>query len=165
MRELNRNEVVAIIMNLNSVIDHITPENCYDKVIEFFKLTSKLQDSRKELEKLLPAIEGRKFYKWKSSQRKQSEEKRAEAEMQFESFMYEISKAGRNPYGYNRTETGETVTKDKVFFGNIWGIITLSVEELEKCPNDTYVQERVRNQITGFVRTYKNQFKTDWLNY
>ena len=164
MRELNGNVVAAMIMNLNAVIDHITTENCYDKVIEFFRITSELQDHAKDLEALLPPITGRKFLKWKSSKRKQSEERRAKAEELFENFRLEISKTGRNLYGYNRTNPGEYVTKDKVFFGNVWGINTLSVEELEKCPDDAYIQIRVRAQIIRFVKNYEHRFKIDWLN-
>lgn len=35
--------------------------------------------------------------------------------------------AGRNQFGWNRTEEGEKVTADKVFLGNIWGLWTKPV--------------------------------------
>ena len=160
---MTKEQLITEVQNLNAIIATTNLDNCYEKVVSFFRITSKIQDHAKDLEALLPSIEGKKFYGWKSKQRKSSEKRRAEAEKLFESFRYELSKAGRNPYGYNRTETEKPVTKDKVFFGDIEGINTLSIEKLEKCPDDTYVQNHVRSQIVRFVKSYKNSFNTDWL--
>lgn len=33
-------------------------------------------------------------------------------------------RAGRSPYGFNRTEKGETVTADKVYLGDVFGLWT-----------------------------------------
>ncbi|MDP2864371.1 MAG: hypothetical protein Q8N73_01785 [bacterium] len=35
-----------------------------------------------------------------------------------------FANAGRDEYGWNRTKRGETVTADKVFLGNIYGLFT-----------------------------------------
>lgn len=46
-------------------------------------------------------------------------------------------KAGRTEFGWNRTRHGETVTADKVFLGNIYGLATLPVSSLKgqkDCP-------------------------------
>lgn len=38
-----------------------------------------------------------------------------------------FSNAGRDPYGWNRTKVGEAVTAEKVYLGNIFGLITKTV--------------------------------------
>lgn len=164
MEKLSKNELVAQVKNLNVIIEHINTENCYDEIVKFFTITSVIQDRTQEIKEFLPTVKGIKFCGWRSTQRKKSEARRFEAEKSCKNFIYEINKAGRSLYGYNRTKPGEDVTKDNIFFGNIEGIITLSVKELEKQPNDAYVQKHIRNQITEFVKSYKNSFNTDWLN-
>ena len=163
MEKLSKNELVAQVKNLNVIIENINTENCYDEIVKFFTITSVIQDRTQEIKEFLPTVKGIQFCGWRSAQRKKSKARRLEAEKGCKNFMYEISKAGRNLYGYNRTKPGEDVTKDKIFFGNIGGLITLSVKELEKHTNDVYVQENIRNQITEFVKSYKNSFNTDWL--
>ena len=164
MEKLSKNELVAQVKNLNVIIEHINTENCYDEIVKFFTITSVIQDRTQEIKEFLPPIEGIKFWMWKGNRRKRSEAKRAQAEKALQRFISEISKSGRSLYGYNRTKPGEDITKDNIFFGNIEGINTLSVKELEKHPNDAYVQKHIRNQITEFVKSYKNSFNTDWLN-
>ena len=165
MGKLSKNELLAQVMNLRSIIEHINSENCCDEIVKFFTITSSIQDRAQEIEELLPVVEGKmcKFFGWKSDLRKKSETRRFEAEKGFKNFMYEINKAGRNPYGYNRTELGEPITKDKLFFGDRSGINTITVKKLEECKKDLYVQEIVRFQIVDFVKSYKASFNTDWL--
>lgn len=43
-----------------------------------------------------------------------------------------ISNAGRNRYGHNRTEPGETVTPQKVFLGDTYGLFTHPVSYWKK---------------------------------
>ena len=160
---ITKEQIIAGVQNLNAVIATANLDNCYEKILQFFRITSTLQDHSGEFERFLPPIEGIKFCGWRSTQRKKSETKRAQAEKALQRFISEISKSGRNLYGYNRTKPGENVTKDKIFFGNTGGIITLTVEEFEKCPNDVYVQEHIRNQIVDFMKSYKASFNTEWL--
>lgn len=161
---MERDELTKAVQRLNEVIDSISTENCYDKVVEFFQLTSTLQDRSEEFEVLLPPLSGFKFCGWKSPAFKRSEAERRRVMAGLTRFLREINKAGRNPYGHNRTEHGQMVTKDNLYFGNVWGIWTFTVREFEdECEKDTYIQEHVRDQITGFVKGYKNSFNTDWL--
>jgi len=43
-----------------------------------------------------------------------------------------FANAGRDEYGWNRTKRDETVTADKVFLGNIFGLLTLPVPSWKK---------------------------------
>lgn len=163
MKLFSKNEFVTDVMNLNQIIDHINEENCYDKVVEFFTITSYLQDHAREIEELLPPVRGFKFCGIKSFYRKECEFKRAKAELGLKVFMQELNKAGRDMHGHNRTENGEEVSKDNLYFGDVAGIWTFTVAEFERVKNDTYVQENIRNQITNFVRSYKGSFDVDWV--
>ena len=128
----------------------------YDKVVEFFTITSSLQDRSEEIRNL--PLKGLKVWGRRSEQRR-------EAEIQLEKFLEQVCRAGRCPYGYNRTKTGETVTKDNLYFGDVHGIYTFTVRKFEnECKNDAYVQKHIRDQITGFVKSYSQSFNTDWLN-
>ena len=156
METISKNQFIAEVQNLKAIVDSINTQNCYDKIVEFFTITSHLQDCSDEI-RLLP-LKGFKVWGKRS-------EKRRSAEIELENFLAQIHKAGRCSYGYNRTEPGETVTKDNLYFGDVHGIWTFTVRKFEdECKNDAYVQEHIRNQITGFVKSYKSSFNTDWLN-
>ena len=165
MKLFSKNQFVAEVKNLNQIINHINEENCYDKVVEFFTITSYLQDHAREIEEFLPTVRGFKFCGIKSSYRKECELKRAKAKLGLNVFMRELNKAGRVKDGHNRTERGETVSKDNVWFGNVAGIWSFTVAEFEnKSKNDAYVQENIRAQITEFVKSYEGSFNLDWLD-
>lgn len=42
----------------------------------------------------------------------------------FSELLLHLNNAGRNKYGWNRTESGETVTADNVWLGGVWGLFT-----------------------------------------
>ena len=164
VKKLSLGQLVADVLNLNTIIRFINKDNCYEQVVRFFSLTSELQDHSEDLKQFLPCVEGFKFFGLKSEKRKKSEVRRQEAEMGLKAFLQEVNGAGRDSFGINRTEFGEKITKDKIFFGNVWGISTFSVREFEgKYRDDAFVQEHVRDQICNFVRSYKNSFNLDWL--
>ena len=164
MKLFSKNQLVAEVMKLNQIINHINEENCYDKVVEFFTITSYLQDHAREIEEFLPTVRGFNFCGIKSSYRKECEFKRAKAKLGLNVFMSELNKAGRDKYGHNRTESGEAVSKDNIFFGDIAEIWTFCIADFEnKCKNDAYVQENIRAQITGFVKSYEGSFNLDWV--
>ena len=156
METISRNQFIAEVQNLKAIVSNISTENCYDKIVEFFTITSHLQDCSNEIKQL--PLKGVKILGIRSGQRKT-------AEVGLGKFLQQVHKAGRCPYGYNRTKSGETVTKDNLFFGNVYGIWTCSVRKFENdCRDDEDVQKHIRNQITGFVKSYRNSFNTDWLN-
>ncbi len=142
------------IKSLRSIIECINEENCYDEVIKFFKLTSELQDCSEGFIGLLPSVEG-------------SETNRAK-KVGLEQFLEAINRAGRNGHGsrvYNRTNPGELITKNNIYFGNFTDDVCsfmgcLTISQLETEP-DLETQECVRKHITAFVKSFS--FNTDWL--
>ena len=153
MEKLTKQSLISLVDDLNGIIRSCEYKNCYDKVIQFFNLISKLDDRWAEVREI--PLKGWKFWGIKSKGRKQAEADRA-------FFFKEVRKAGRDPYGINRTKPGEEVTKDNVFFGDIYGIWTGPVAKFEAC-EETFVQEKVRQQIVLFVQSYKKSFNVDWL--
>ncbi len=150
---ITKQSLISLVRDLNGIINNINYENCYDRVIQFFNLTSKLDDRWIEISQL--PLKGWKFWSFKSKDRKQAEADRA-------FFFKEVKKAGRCPHGINRTERGEEVTKDNVYFGDIFGIFTRTVATFEAFEG-SFVQEKIRQQIVSFVQSYKDSFKLDWL--
>lgn len=153
-RHVSKDGILVLVRELNAIIHEICYENCYDYVIDFFERTSLLDDYWDEI-KGLP-LKGTKLFGIKSKARKKAEADRA-------LFFKKIHKAGRNLYGRNRTQPQEPVTKDNVYFGDVWGLHTHTVAEFERAKDDTFVQEKIRQQIVGFVQSYKGSFNANWL--
>ena len=166
----NFNETVNRLHEITQTIDE---KNCWTKVIDFFNLTSYLQDNVEEI--VLIPLKGKEtrtvwgyikhtisngFKKGRNRTPYFSPEELKSIEMR-DKFIKEVNKGGRDEFGFNRTKKGETVTKDKVYFGNIYGLFTLNVNVWENT-NDKEAQSLVANQIVRFVRSYKNSFNTDW---
>ena len=166
MKKLSLGQLVAHVMNLNTIINFINKGNCYEQIVKFFTLTGEIADHSEELREFLPCIEGFKFCGWKSEKRRKTEALRQEAEIKLKTFLAEINKAGRDQYGHNRTEFGQKVTKYNVYFGDIWEIPTCSIRTFEyDYKDDAFVQERIRDQICNYVTSYKDSFNLDWLGY
>lgn len=174
MKNLTKNDLVAHIMNLNSIIRFIDEKNCYDKVVEFFQITSELQDCSEQIKKLLPPLDGFEFHGLKSAKRKRSEINRKRVEAGLNEFLIEINKAGRNGHGrfgrrcgHNRTNPGENVTKNNIYFGDMtdgdcsfMGFI--SIYRAERT-NDDVLQNLFRKHIVDFVKNFTGKFNIDWL--
>jgi len=177
MSKLTKEAFISTVRDLNGIIRSCEYENCYNKVVQFFNITSVLHDhlgdiydfplSKPPVSKR--PLKGVNFFGIKSRARKQAEAERqeqAEARKRVEAkrdrFIAEVTKAGRNPYGINRTKSGEQVTEHNVYFGNIFGLWTGTVAKFEAC-EDTYVQEKIRQQIVEFVQSYESSFQLDWL--
>lgn len=140
------------VYELNRIIRNANVATCYDTIVEFFALTSKIQDDGVYLQ--LP-LKGWSFLGFKSPKRKKAEEK-------LYKFCVSLERGGRNQYGHNRTSRGEAVTKNNVFFGDINGICTNTVAAFQKS-EDPHVQQEIRTQITHFVESYKGCFSLDWV--
>lgn len=153
-QKITKDALISMVNNLNEIIKSINYDNCYDLVVKFFGITSLLDDNWDDVTQL--PLKGWKILGIKSKSRKD-----AEAEYSF--FFEEIHKAGRNPYGINRTAPGEPVTKETLYFGDVWGIWTDTVAKFEKTEDDEFVQEKIRQQIYQFVKSYDKSFKLDWL--
>jgi hypothetical protein len=166
----NFNETVNRLHEITQTIDE---KNCWTKVIDFFSLTSYLQDNVEEI--VLIPLKGKEtrtvwgyikhtisngFKKERNRTPYFSPEELKSIELR-DKFINEVTKGGRDEYGYNRTKKGEKVTKDKVYFGNIYGLFTLDVNVWENT-TDKEAKGLVAQQIVRFVRSYKNSFNTDW---
>lgn len=152
--ENKKDWIVSVVKDLNGIIKDIDYDNCCDLVIKFFGLTSLLDDNRFMISK--PPLKGVSFLGIKSRSRKR-------AETDCASFMICVGLAGRDLHSHNRTSPGEAVTKDNVYFGEIYGLPLITLAELEKITDDEYMQMKIHQQILLFVREFKGGFKLDWL--
>lgn len=172
---MNKIDLIAKVKSLHSIIECINERNCFDEVIKFFQITSELQDCSEEFEKLLPSVEGFEFYGLKPAKRRRSESNRKRAESQLNAFLIEVNKAGRNGPGrfghrheHNRTNPGERVTKNNIYFGNMAdGVLSLdcftSVYRAE-CIDNERLQNLFRKHVVDFVKSFAGSFNTDWLS-
>ena len=80
-------------------------------------------------------------------------------------FAKDIRMAGREKYGWNRTDPGQEVTEDNVFLGDVYGLWTFSVRDWQKTENNppqsnAHFKVPVRNydvisaQAKGFMDYY-----------
>lgn len=53
-----------------------------------------------------------------------------------ETLIQHLDNAGRNQYGWNRTNVGELATEDNVFLGGIWGYWTFTVRKWKSWKNE-----------------------------
>lgn len=128
-----------------------------EALVEYFDLASYWED--KDLEKLLKLLNFRK-----------NGENAAELVKDFN----DLISSSRQPFGWNRTKTGEKVTQDKVYLGNIWGLFTKPVSywlQVKDAPKggwgwqnstkkwdelnayDVILQDQVRPFLNGHLRT------------
>ena len=166
-------EFYETVSRLNEITKTINEKNCWTQVINFFNLTSYLQDNVEEI--VLIPLKGketrtvwgyikhtiRNVFKKERDRTPYFSPEELESIKKRDKFIKEVIKGGRDKYGYNRTEKGETVTKDKVYFGGIHGLNTLNVTAWEST-TDQGTKDLIAQQIIGFVRSYKDSFNTDW---
>ena len=172
MKKYSKTDLVADIMNLNQIIDHINEANCYEEVVKFYQITSHIQDCAEEVLKFLPVVKGFKFCGCKSNHRKESEARRELAEAGLKVFISKINSVGRDGHGSvfhrgrNRTEPGEKVCADKLYFGSMQTEYTsllgsISITKAKDC-KDEDTQKIMRKTITDFVKS-QGKFETNWL--
>ncbi len=70
-----------------------------------------------------------------------------------------IRQSGREEYGWNRTKTGETVTGDNVYLGNIYGRFTLTANRWKEAfarDGETATEDRkiIERQAGDFVKNH-----------
>lgn len=153
-RHVSKEGLISVVNDLNGIIRNINYRNCYDMVVKFFGLTGVLDDYLSEIKDF--PLKGTKILGIKSHARKL-------AEIDRNSFIEAVKRAGRDLDGHNRTKPGEPVTKDNVYFGEIDCLSTNSVARFERAKDDPHVQDSIRQQIIYFVLNYEPEFKLDWL--
>jgi len=149
---MDKIDFITKVHYLDAIIDQVEYENCYNSILDFFKLTSDLQDRRLEIYYL--PLKGFQFLGMTSRSRKKAEKQR-------DLFIQTLDRAGRNTT-YNRTQPGENVTKDKIFFGNACGVCNGRISKFESSTKNE-IHEVVKPQIIKFVESFKGQFALDWL--
>jgi len=157
---MNRQELKEKCSNIVELIDETNNSNVYDNIITFFQLTSELHDKLEEIQEIPikqkdPSIWMRLFNRKKA---KQIDGKLGELGRQKLGLCQTISNCGRSSYGYNRTNVGEQITKNNVYFGGIFGLNTLPVVKWEECR-----EPKVAIQMTSFMKSHKAGFElTNW---
>ncbi|MCF7794889.1 hypothetical protein K9M50_00820 [Patescibacteria group bacterium] len=107
-------------------------ENKFVALVNLFDLMSKMEDDQnfqKELE----------FLKKRNNKKFESERESLNI------LCLHIARCGRDKYGMNRTNYGETVTGEKVFLGDVFGISTLSVSQCLK--KEKELKEELRTDV------------------
>lgn len=78
----------------------------------------------------------------------------------FEILKKHISNAGRNSYGWVRSERGQPVTADNVFLGDVYGIWTKPMRTFKEMPDDEWLQWVIQEyQLRGFLRSHIEPMK------
>jgi len=149
---MKKSDLKLRVQYLNAIIDNVEYDNCYNNIVDFFKLTSYLQDRKSEI--LTLSLKGWELLSYASRSRKKAEKQR-------DSFIDTLDRAGRGTK-YNKTKSGEEITKEKIFFGNACGVCNGRISKFESSDNSE-IQGVVRPQIIRFVRSFKGRFSLDWL--
>ena len=163
MEKMTKQALISMVEDLNGLIREINYDNCYDKLIDFFNLVSKIDDLHAEIYEL-PLV-GKRILGIKSRTRIQAEFDRNQ-------FCFDISIA-RCLEGSNRSSrSGELANKHNVYFG-FGGNRDYTIAELESMetalvhgrfyPEIVQVQPLVRQKIVDLVQIFKKQFSVDWL--
>ena len=95
-----------------------------DGIVRFFNATSIWHDREEELGQIVVALQEVNYGQYEVIIN------------QLTLLCQNVRNAGRDSYGWNRANKGESVTDDKVFLGNIFGLWTFPVSEWKKSKNE-----------------------------
>ncbi len=120
----NPNQKVAVLLpellqfrnELRRIRDY-SPYRPMDAIVDFFNIVSQWHDRQQEIGQIILALQEVNHGQYE------------ELINQLQLLRKHICNAGRDPYGWNRTEKSEVVTEDKVFLGNIFGLFTHPVSK------------------------------------
>ena len=120
-------ELEAVIRELNTLAGNIKPllgksDRCA-ALVAFFNLTSPWHD--RGLHGLVAKIQQ---VNWRGQYDSTIEQLR-----QLQSL---FEQSGRNPYGWNRTKSGEVVTEHNVYLGNVFGVWTFTIAHFRAGQNE-----------------------------
>lgn len=120
--------MLPMLQDVREKLSHLYKNPGIETIVQFFEIMSGLQDQ----DPILPLIEECK---------KSNKPEVAQLKEKLETIRTHYNRAGREPYGWNRTQKGEPVTDEKVFLGNIYGLFTKTV---------------------AYWKTQKNEHKGGW---
>ncbi len=105
----------------------------YDYGVRFFNIIAKFQDAN--------MLDTKTINMFKSPEMK--------------TITTHIERAGRDIYGWVRSERGEDVTLDNLYLGNVAGIWTFAARKFKEMPNDKYVQDNIQYQLSSFIKSHR----------
>ena len=139
-------ELLPNLKNLEEQLKEVERiSNPIDRIVKFFDVMSPWDDNSQSISNVIA-----KFEKAGSHHAEKLED--------LKNLRAHINNSGRDPHGWNRTTTGETVTSQKVFLGNTHGLFTLSAAKWQESfnrpnpPADT--QKIIENQAKTFVSSH-----------
>ncbi len=97
---------------VNSLLEINKNPNKVEAIVDFFNVTSPVQD-RRAFEPVIASLKRRNY-----------NSKTEETITCLEQVNTHISRGGRCEFGFNRTKKGEVVTSENVFLGDVFGIWT-----------------------------------------
>ena len=143
------------------LIEQTNLGNVYNNIVPFFQATAELYDRRDEIDSLplkqkSPSIWMRLFSK---EQARKIDEEIGELRRQKIALIQTIKNCGRNMNWNNRTEKGDPITKDNVFFGGIQNLGEFPVEKWEKFKTSSpRTYEIIARQMVEFMKHKKDGF-------
>lgn len=119
-------KVVALIPQLQQLKSDLTNNDTRPLygIVQFFDQVSAWHDRSDEIGQLIVALQ------------ETNHGQHSELISYLETLRNHFCNAGRDLYGWNRTEKGETVTADKVYLGNIYGLLTYPASYWQKKENE-----------------------------
>ena len=159
---MEKQALKEICSQIRELIKQTNNENVYDNIITFFNLTSPLYDCRDDIE-ALPIAQQKPTSFMRFFNRKKAEkidESVRDQEEEKSLLCKAISNSGRWLAGHNRTNKGEEVTKDKVYFGGIQNLGEFPIakwEEFKVGSPRTY--EIIARQMVDFMKSKKEGFQ------
>ncbi|HYD18508.1 MAG TPA: hypothetical protein VEF76_08525 [Patescibacteria group bacterium] len=124
-----------------------------DRLVKFFNAVAPIYDQPEQLNAAVAAAQkaGSKF---------------TETAEALRDLQVHVQQSGRDPYGWNRTEKGETVTGDNVYLGNIYGRFTKTANYWQSSfsRDHSYADEDrqiIGGQAKGFVESHVPKMHKD----
>lgn len=163
MKKEELKEKCSAIVDL---IEQTDITNVYNNIVAFFQMASELYDRRSEIDSIplkekAASIWMRLFSK---EQAQKIDEKVGDLWRQKLGLLQTIKNCGRNMNWNNRTQKGEKVTKDNVYFGGFDRLATLPVSKWEEFKIGTpRTYELIARQMLEFMQNRKAGFtQTNW---
>ena len=148
------------------LIEQTNLGNVYENIIPFFQATAELFDHQNEIEDIPLKQKSPSFWMrlFSKKQARKLDEEIGELWRQKIGLIQTIKNCGRNVNRNNRTQKGEPVTKERIFFGGIKNLGILSVAKWEEFKMGTpRTYEIIAKQMVEFMNHKKEGFKqTNW---
>lgn len=124
-----------------------------DRLVKYFNAVAPLCDKPEDLNAAVAAAQ-------------KAGSKYTETAAALRDLQVHVQQSGRDPYGWNRTERGETVTGDNVYLGNVFGRFTKTASYWQRSFNQDHPhadedRQIISGQAKGFVESHAPKMQTD----